>query len=72
MAYGLSPEGGTTFGRRATRPIESPVHEWLTLERSPGASRWGFFLRAETMSPRPRHRSLLDAPRRYLRHVLED
>jgi len=51
MAYGLSPEGGTTFGRHATRPIESPVHEWLTLERSPGASRWGFFLRAETMSP---------------------
>jgi predicted ATPase len=49
MAFGLSPEGGTRFGRHSTHASESPLHEWIRLERSPGASRWGFFLRAETM-----------------------
>ncbi len=49
MAFGLSPEGGTRFGSHVTHGTESPLHRWLRLERSPGASRWGFFLRAETM-----------------------
>lgn len=48
-AYGLSPEGGTTHGSHSTRPTESPLVDQLTLERGVGASRWGFFLRAETM-----------------------
>lgn len=48
-AYGLPPEGGTTNGSHSTRPSESPLGEWLRLERSPGAPRFGFFLRAETM-----------------------
>ena len=47
--YGLAPEGGTPFGGRSTRPTESPLHRWIRLERSAGAPRWGFFLRAETM-----------------------
>jgi predicted ATPase len=49
MAYGLSPEGGSTGARHSTRETESPLHRWIRLERSPGASRWGFFLRAESM-----------------------
>ncbi|GAA1477489.1 AAA family ATPase [Nocardioides aestuarii] len=49
MAYGLGAEGGTANLRVGTRPSESPLHDWITLERSPGAPRWGFFLRAETM-----------------------
>ena len=49
MAYGLSPEGGSTGARHSTRGTESPLHRWIRLERSPGASRWGFFLRAESM-----------------------
>ena len=49
MAFGLSPEGGSVQARHTTRESESPLHEWIALERSPGASRWGFFLRAETM-----------------------
>ena len=49
MAFGLSPEGGTRFGRHETHASESPLHEWIRLERGAGASRWGFFLRAETM-----------------------
>jgi len=49
MAFGLSPEGGTGFGRHATHASESPLHGWLRLERGAGAARWGFFLRAETM-----------------------
>jgi predicted ATPase len=49
MAFGLSPEGGSVQARHTTRQSESPLHEWIGLERSPGASRWGFFLRAETM-----------------------
>lgn len=49
VAYGLSPEGGTPFGRHSTRPSESPLHQALTLQRGIGTGRWGFFLRAETM-----------------------
>jgi predicted ATPase len=49
MAYGLSPEGGSTQAMHSTRSTESDLSRWIRLERSPGASRWGFFLRAETM-----------------------
>jgi len=49
MAFGLAPEGGTRNVQQGSRPTESPLHEWITLERTPGAPRWGFFLRAETM-----------------------
>lgn len=49
LAYGLSPEGGSTNARHSTRPSESPLSDWLRLQRGIGASRWGFFLRAETM-----------------------
>ncbi len=48
-AYGLSPEGGSTWARHSTRPTESPLNESLRLSRGTGSSRWGFFLRAETM-----------------------
>ncbi|KQX06739.1 MULTISPECIES: AAA family ATPase [unclassified Leifsonia] len=49
MACGLPPEGGSTQGQHSTRQSESPLSEWLRIERSPSAPRWGFFLRAETM-----------------------
>ena len=49
MAYGLSAEGGSSQGGRATRASESPLHRVLRLERGLGTGRWGFFLRAETM-----------------------
>ncbi len=49
IAYGLSPEGGSTGARHTTRPTESELSKWLRVERGVGASRWGFFLRAETM-----------------------
>ena len=49
VAYGLSPEGGSRQARHSTRPSESPLSEWLRLQRGVGANRWGFFLRAETM-----------------------
>lgn len=49
LAFGMSPEGGSTNARHATRPTESPLSQWLQLQRGVGASRWGFFLRAETM-----------------------
>ncbi len=48
-AFGLSPEGGSTHSMHSTRPTESPLAEALQLSRGAGASRWGFFLRAETM-----------------------
>ncbi|WP_348787587.1 AAA family ATPase [Leifsonia sp. NPDC080035] len=48
-AYGLPPEGGSNQGHHATRRTESPLSEWLALERAPWAAKWGFFLRAETM-----------------------
>ncbi len=49
IAYGLSPEGGSRQAMHSTRPTESPLSEWLRLQRGVGSSRWGFFLRAETM-----------------------
>ena len=49
MAFGLAAEGGTRNLHEGTRATESPLHEWVTLERPPGSPRWGFFLRAETM-----------------------
>jgi predicted ATPase len=49
MAFGLSPEGGSTGAMHSTRESESDLWRWIRLERSAGGSRWGFFLRAETM-----------------------
>ncbi|GAA5024875.1 AAA family ATPase [Actinopolymorpha pittospori] len=49
MAYGLSPEGGSTGAAYSSRPTESPLNRVIRLERTAGAPRWGFFLRAETM-----------------------
>lgn len=49
MAYGMAPEGGSTGSRHTTRVTESPLGSALDLQRGIGASRWGFFLRAETM-----------------------
>jgi predicted ATPase len=48
-AFGLSPEGGSTHSMHSTRPTESPLGEALRLVRGAGSSKWGFFLRAETM-----------------------
>lgn len=48
-AFGLNPEGGTPHARHATRVTESDLAGSLRLARGAGASRWGFFLRAETM-----------------------
>jgi predicted ATPase len=49
MAFGLAAEGGTRNVQQGSRSTESPLHRWITLEKAPGAPRWGFFLRAETM-----------------------
>lgn len=49
LAYGMGSEGGSTGSRHSTRSSESPLWRYLTLEREPGGSRRGFFLRAETM-----------------------
>jgi predicted ATPase len=49
QAYGFSGEGGSVNARHSTRVSESGLHNHLRLTRSPGAGRWGFFLRAETM-----------------------
>lgn len=49
MAYGLGGEGGSVNGRDVTWASESPLHESLQLVRGGGASKWGYFLRAETM-----------------------
>ena len=49
MAYGLSPEGGSTYVRPSERPTESALHERIRLVRGLSRSRWGYFLRAETM-----------------------
>src|SRR5689334_25193026 len=48
-AYGLSPEGGSTHSRHSTRPTESSLGDALQLVRGAGSTKWGFFLRAETM-----------------------
>jgi predicted ATPase len=49
VAFGLSPEGGSTGARLTTRPTESSLADDLQLTRGVGAKRAGFFLRAETM-----------------------
>jgi predicted ATPase len=49
IAFGLSPEGGSTQGAHSTRATESGLAGALHLRRGLGAARWGFFLRAETM-----------------------
>ncbi|HEV7166349.1 MAG TPA: AAA family ATPase [Micrococcaceae bacterium] len=49
LAYGLSPEGGSTGARHSTRVSESELWDHLKLVRNAGASKRGYFLRAETM-----------------------
>lgn len=49
IAYGLSPEGGSTGARHSTRPSESVLSQALHVTRGAGASKWGYFLRAETL-----------------------
>jgi len=49
VAFGLSPEGGSTGARLTTRATESPLADDLQLTRGAGSARAGFFLRAETM-----------------------
>ena len=49
IAFGLSPEGGSKNVRQSDRPTESPLHERIRLVRGITRSRWGYFLRAETM-----------------------
>ncbi len=48
-AFGMSPEGGSTHSQHSSRPTESSLGGALQIVRGVGASRWGFFLRAETM-----------------------
>ena len=47
-ALGLNAEGGSVSSRHSTRPSE-PGHLDLIVERSPGADRWAYFLRDETL-----------------------
>ena len=49
MAYGMSSEGGSTHSMHSTRTTESDLSEALQVVRGVGATRWGFFLRAESM-----------------------
>lgn len=49
IAYGLGSEGGSVNGRNTTWASESQLHESLRLVRGGAASRWGYFVRAETM-----------------------
>jgi len=49
LAYGLSPEGGSAGARHSTRSTESILADHLQLVRTAGATRRGYFLRAETM-----------------------
>lgn len=49
MAFGMGAEGGSTGARGVTRASESALWRHLVLERGAGASKRGFFLRAETM-----------------------
>lgn len=48
-AFGLNPEGGTHAAMHQTRRTESDLADHLQVIRSPGASKRGVFLRAETM-----------------------
>lgn len=49
LAYGLSPEGGSTGAQHRTRSTESVLAHHLQLIRNAGTTRRGYFLRAETM-----------------------
>jgi predicted ATPase len=49
VAFGMGAEGGSTGARNTTRESESTLWRHLLLERGAGASKRGFFLRAETM-----------------------
>ncbi len=49
VCFGLSVEGGGTGASHSTRETESALHRWLSMQRSPGGGRSGFFLRAESM-----------------------
>ncbi|MGW7683821.1 AAA family ATPase [Kribbella sp. NPDC054772] len=49
VAFGLSPEGGSTGARLTTRATESSLADDLQITRGVGGKRAGFFLRAETM-----------------------
>lgn len=49
MAYGMNVEGGSTGAMNRTWKSESALHDSLRIERGPGASKWGYFMRAETM-----------------------
>lgn len=48
LAVGTGPEGGSRGSEFSTRPTESDLWRRLVAERSPGATRRAFFLRAET------------------------
>lgn len=48
-AFGMNAEGGSTSARQRSWSSESALHESLALQRGPGGSKWGYFLRAETM-----------------------
>lgn len=49
IAYGMNAEGGSTGAMHSTRVSESDLAAQLQLVRGAGASKRGFFLRAETM-----------------------
>ncbi|SKA79525.1 Predicted ATPase [Agreia bicolorata] len=49
QAYGLSAEGGSVNAMHSTRSSESALWRHLQLVRNAGASKRGYFLRAETM-----------------------
>ncbi|WP_432939820.1 AAA family ATPase [Kribbella sp. CA-253562] len=49
VAFGMSPEGGSTGARLTTRATESSLSDEIQLTRGAGASKAGYFLRAETM-----------------------
>lgn len=48
VALGLNPEGGSVGARHVTR-VSEPEPLDLMVERSPGADRWAYFLRDETL-----------------------
>ena len=49
MVFGLNAEGGSTGAQHRTYAGESDLAGHLRCIRGGGGSRWGFFLRAETM-----------------------
>ena len=49
LAYGLNSEGGSTGAMHHSRSTESGLHSFLQLTRNAGTSKYGYFLRAETM-----------------------